>query len=261
MRRVIIPVDFSPTALNAARFTSQMLAGKTDTQTILYTNYESEDDYDIVKNYLESLKKEFFRKGNTAIEYVMEAGGSFIDNLSRLAQLKQASLITMGITGKSVFEQVIIGSNTLKMIDRKICPVMIIPPDAEFNSIKNIAFASDFKNVTESTPAAQIKEMLQLLNAKLYIVNVSPEHYVSLTDEYQQGKEEFLQLFGDHSPEFYFISMNDFYEAIDSFVKDFGINLLLTIPRKHSNEISLWKSSHTKRLAYRSTIPILATHL
>ena len=35
MHRVIIPVDFSETSMNAARFTAQMLAGKKDALAVL----------------------------------------------------------------------------------------------------------------------------------------------------------------------------------------------------------------------------------
>ena len=63
MHRVIIPVDFSETSLNAARYTAKMLAGKQDAVAVLYTNYESHDDLDVCTNYQESLKKEFLRAG------------------------------------------------------------------------------------------------------------------------------------------------------------------------------------------------------
>ena len=59
MHRVIIPVDFSETSLNAARFTARMLAGKKNAVAVLYNNYESSGDYDVVVGYQESLKKEF----------------------------------------------------------------------------------------------------------------------------------------------------------------------------------------------------------
>ena len=61
MQRVIIPVDFSETSLNAARFTANMLANKENAIAVLYTNYESADDHDITINYQQSLKKEFLQ--------------------------------------------------------------------------------------------------------------------------------------------------------------------------------------------------------
>jgi nucleotide-binding universal stress UspA family protein len=260
MHKVIIPIDFSETSLNAARFTAKMLAGKDDTTAILYHNYENPDDFDISHNYQESLKKEFIAVGVKNVECENEMGGDLIDNISRLAHTVRATLVVMGITGKSAIRQVMFGSNTLKLIDKNLYPVMIIPPDATYNGINNIAFASDYKNVENTTPAALINSVLQLFNPRLHIVNVSNEHYVSLTVEMESEKTKLKNMFSNYSTEFYFITMNDFYEAIDNFVKDYKIDVLITVPRHQSNSTSLFKSTHTKRLAYHSHIPILAAH-
>jgi hypothetical protein len=91
-------------------------------------------------------------------------------------------------------------------------------------------------------------------------VNVNSEHYVSVTEEYQQGKAQLKEMFKDYNTEFYFIGMFDFHEALDNFIKDYKIDLLLTIPRYHKSMSSLFKSTHTKKLAYHSHIPILAAH-
>ncbi len=260
MHRVIIPVDFSETSLNAARFAARMLAGKKDAVAILYNNYESADDHDITINYLESLKKEFIQTGVGSVELEHEMGGDLIDNIARLAHTLRATLIAMGISGKSAVQQAMFGSNTLKLIDRNLYPVMIIPPDAVYNGINNVAFASDFKNVEDTTPAALVNAVLEMFNPMLHIVNVNKDHYVSITEDVQQGKEKFKEMFSAWKTEFYFITMNDFFEAMDNFVKDYKVDVLITIPKHQSNTTSLFKSSHTKRLAYHSHIPILAAH-
>jgi nucleotide-binding universal stress UspA family protein len=260
MHRIIIPIDFSETSLNAARFTSKMLAGKENTTAILYNNYESEDDYDVVVGYQESLKKEFQKNGVLNVEYENELGGDLIENISRLAHTMRATMIVMGITGKSEVRQAMFGSNTLKLVDKNLYPVMIVPPDAVYKGIENVAFASDFKDVEAHTPAALISSVLELFNPMLHIVNVNREHYVSLTEEVEAGKAAFRRMFSAFRTEFYFITRNDFYEALDTFIKDYNIDVLLTIPKHQSNAVSLFKSTHTKRLAYHSRIPILAAH-
>lgn len=260
MHRVIIPVDFSETSLNAARFAAKMLAGKKDAMAILYNNYESADDHDITINYLESLKKEFIQTGVESVQLEHEMGGDLIDNIARLAHTMRATLIAMGISGKSAVQQAMFGSNTLRLIDRNLYPVMIIPPDAGYSGISNVAFASDFKNVEDTTPSALINSVLEMFNPMLHIVNVNKDIYVSLPDDILAGKEKFKEMFSAWKTEFYFLTMNDFYEAIDNFVNDYKIDVLITIPKHQSNTTSLFKSSHTKRLAYHSHIPILAAH-
>src|SRR4051812_7055084 len=92
MHRIIIPVDFSETSLNAARFTAKMLAGKKDVVAVLYNNFETEDDRDVVIGYQESLRKEFLQAGVSNVEYEHEMGGDLIENISRLAHTSRATL-------------------------------------------------------------------------------------------------------------------------------------------------------------------------
>jgi len=216
MHRVIVPVDFSETSLNAARFTAQMLAGKKDTVAILYNNYESEGDHDVVVGYQESLKREFLAQGVEKVEYENEMGGDLIENLARLAHTSRATLIVMGITGKSEIRQAMFGSNTLKLVDKNLLPVMIIPPDAMYKGINNVVFTSDFIDVVGTTPSVLISSVLEIFNPMLHIVNVNREHYVSLTEEIERGKLAFREMFSAFKTEFYFITMNNFFEALDN---------------------------------------------
>jgi nucleotide-binding universal stress UspA family protein len=260
MHRVIIPVDFSETSLNAARYTAKMLADKDDTLAILYNNYESEDDLDICINYQESLKKEFLKAGVKNVECEREMGGDLIENISRMAHTIRASLIVMGITGKSAVRAAMFGSNTLRLIDKNLYPVMIIPPDAKYTGINNVAFASDFKNVEETTPSVLISSVLEMFNPKLHVVHVNKNIYVSLPVELQEEKKKMEDMFSKFKIEFYFLTMNDFFEALDNYVKDYNIDVVITVPKHQSNASSIFKSTHTKRLAYHSHIPILAAH-
>jgi nucleotide-binding universal stress UspA family protein len=260
MHRVIIPVDFSETSLNACRYAAKMFAGKKDTTVILYNNYHHKEDYDVCHNYLESLKKEFKKAGALHIEYEMELGGDLIDNISRMAHTVRATLIVMGITGKSAIRQAMFGSNVLKLIDKNLYPVMIIPPDAKYNAMMNVAFASDFKNIESTTPSELITAVLEIFNPKLHIVHVNKEVYVSIPEYLEKGKAIFQKVFSSFNMEFYFLTLNDFFDAMDNFVKDYKIDLLITVPKHQSNSTSIFKTTHTKRLAYHSHIPILAAH-
>ena len=214
MHRVIIPVDFSDTALNAARFVGSMLAGKKDTLPILYHTYKDPQDYEMCTNYLESLKMELLHKGDLQVEYVIERDGDLVENVSRLAQTRTATLIAMGITGRTALGQKLIGSNTLRMVEKSLIPVLIIPSDATYAGINNVAFASDFKDVERTTPAAFIKSVLEMFEPKLHIVNVDPEHYVAITESCKQERQKLEKMFTGYNPEFYFIGMNDFFSAI-----------------------------------------------
>jgi nucleotide-binding universal stress UspA family protein len=260
MKDIIVPVDFSETSLNAARYAADMFGGKTDAHIILYNMFKDEDDASTASSYLDSLKAEMEQKGIPNIENVIERGDDLIDSLGRLAYQKTAELIVMGISEKDEWRQIFSGSNTLKMAEQNVCPVMIIPPSAKYTGIKNIALASDFKDVDATTPVLAIKTVLEIFDASLHIVNVDNEHYVALTEEYLAERTKMQTMFSDYNPEFYFIGMNDFYEAIEQFSKDRNIDLVIIIPKNHSFINSLFSSSHTKKLAFNSNVPVLAAH-
>src|SRR5882672_7382914 len=126
MHRVIVPLDFSDTSYNAARFTAQMLAGKKDALVILYNNFGHNHEADDCHNLLQSLANELLEKGVARVEFESEMGGDLIENISRLAHTRRATLVVMGITGKSGMRQKIFGSNTLKLVNENLYPVMIV---------------------------------------------------------------------------------------------------------------------------------------
>lgn len=257
---IIIPVDFSETSLNAARYAAAMLSGRTDSHVILYNMFDEEKNADTVMHYLESLKGELEGKGVLNVECVAESGDDLIDCLGRLAFQKTAELIVMGITEKDEWKQLLFGSNTLKMAERNVCPVMIVPSDASYSGIQNVVLTSDFKNVEETTPVLAIKTVLEMFNAALHVVNVDSRHYVTLTEEFLSERDKMRELFNDFNPEFYFIGMSDFQDAITQFARDKNIDLIIIIPKSHSFLDGLFTGSHTKKLAFHSPVPLLAAH-
>jgi hypothetical protein len=114
--------------------------------------------------------------------------------------------------------------------------------------------------VVNSTPSVLINSVLQIFKPKLHIINVNPEHYITVSDECRLEQEKLAEMFKDHEQEFHFLTMYDFQEALSTFLIDHDIDMLITIPRHHSGQTGLWERSNTKQLAYHSHIPILTAH-
>lgn len=260
MNTVIVPVDFSETSLNAARYAVQLLTGHYGVNMILHHVYEKSGQSTEVQDKLEKLKQELMDLGIAKISVLAEEGTDFIAELDKLARHQQADLIIMGITGRSAIGQSLIGSNTLKMVQRKVCPVLIIPPDAKYQDVKNVLLTSDFKNVGLSTPSVPIKKILKAFKPNLHVINVDSEHYVALTAEYQAERQKLLDMFKEFNPEFYFLGLYDVDEAINQFANDKKVDFIIVIHKEHSLLAKLFVKSHTKKLAYHSSVPVLAMH-
>lgn len=275
MKKFLVPTDFSETSKNAARYAAQMLNGKRGTQMVLYYVYDGssanpdgtlltdEDDKDreiILQEALLNMKDELVTMTDTDILTISEKGSSLIESIDRYVRHNLIDMVVMGITGTSKLEQIFMGSNTLKLVNDCVCPVMIVPPDAHFVEIKEVGITSDFKDVRKTTPFGPIKALLDIFKPTLYIINVDVEHYVQITEEYKSQKDIFDEEFKDYNPQYAFMRLYDFQDAIDSFAKDYEIDFIITVPRKHSFLGGLFKSSTTKKMVYHSRVPIVAIH-
>jgi nucleotide-binding universal stress UspA family protein len=274
MKKFLVPTDFSDTSKNAARFAVELAQDDPNTTVILYNLYDKiapgsdgtpltetdEDRKTVLNQALANLEIELHELSTVRIQYVAEEGTSLVESVERYVRYNGIDVVIMGITGATRLEQIFMGSNALNMARQGVCPVIIVPPDARFRKIQNVLFASDFKNVKSTTPVAQIKNILDIFKPQLHIVNVDSEHYVELTDEYKAERAWLAKTFEEYNPEFYFIRMYDFLDAIGAFTADHQIDLIITVPRRHSFISGLYKSSHTKKLAYHSHIPVVAIH-
>jgi nucleotide-binding universal stress UspA family protein len=260
MQTVIVPVDFSETSLNAARYATQLLTGYYGVNMILHHVYDKSSQSAEAFERLEKLRDQLKENGVVKTELIAEQGSDFITELEKLARHREADLIIMGITGRTALGQTFIGSNTLKMVDKKVCPVLIIPPDSKYHEVKNVLLTSDFKNVNASTPSVPIKKILKTFHPSLHVLNVDSSHYVALTDAYQEEKSQLREMFSDFSPEFYFLGLHDVDEAIHQFAQDKKIDFIIIIHKEHNLFSRLFVKSHTKKLVYHSSVPVLALH-
>ncbi|WP_276484434.1 universal stress protein [Paraflavitalea pollutisoli] len=275
MKKFLVPTDFSDTSKNAAKYAAQAVAGVLDAKIILYNVSDKiaagsdgtplvETDGDralILGAALAQLRDEIAPfAGATKIETVLEYGSSLVETMERYVRHYDIDMVIMGITGATRLEQIFIGSNTLDMVNTAIVPVLIVPPDASFKQIKNVVLASDLKDVATTTPVAAIRSVLDIFKPTLHVVNVDAEHYVAVTDEYKAEVDILGSMLEEYKPEFFFIRQYDFYDAISQYTQDKNIDLVIIIPKKDSFISGLFKTSHTKKLAYHSHVPIIAIH-
>jgi nucleotide-binding universal stress UspA family protein len=259
MTTVIVPLDFSETSFNAAHYAAAMYSGRADITLVLYHYYAGGEDNAVSENYLKSLKEELAVQCPN-IDTFQESGDNFIDSLAAYAHVKGAYLVVMGLTGKSALAQRFSGSNTLKMAEKDICPILIIPPHAAFKTISNVLIVSEMKLVEETPVLVAIKRVLQDFKPSLHVLNVDSSHYISLTKAFKEERDKMEVLLAEFDPEFYFMRLFDFHESVNLFIEDKNIDMLIIGPKHHSFYERLFKTQHTKTMIYQSKVPVLAVH-
>jgi nucleotide-binding universal stress UspA family protein len=254
MLTIIVPLDFSKSSFNAAHYAAGMFKDHAGARLILYHYYEKGEDKTVAEQFLNSLKEELVNQMNS-IETELESGDDFIESLAKFAHVMGAYMIVMGLTGKTALAQRFSGSNTLKMAEKEVCPVLIIPDGASFKGISNALITSEMKDVEDTPCLLAVKRVLAEFNKpSLHVLNVDSNHYISLTEEVKKERDKLEGLLADFNPEFYF------NESVEAFAKDKNIDLIIIGPKYHSFFERLFKTQHTKKLIYHSSVPVLAVH-
>lgn len=267
MKKFLVPVDFSDTSINAAKYAVALAKDISDAKVVLYhvyshisfatlTSREEGSRQKVTESELNEVKSKISEE-NDNISVVVEEG-SFVESLCDYALGNAIDMVIMGITGSSRITQVFMGTNTLNVIRHIDIPVMIIPAQATYTGLKKVVFTSDFKDVARTTPFVSLKKILDIFHPQLDILNVDSEHYVELTPEYKIEREAMEDKLGNYNPDYSFLRAYDFLEGISSFVDTKEMDAIITVPRKHGFLSQLFKTSHTKKLAYHSRVPIIA---
>ncbi|MDP9229948.1 MAG: universal stress protein [Bacteroidota bacterium] len=273
METIIIPTDFSASAASAMKYAIEM-AMEIKASILVFHVYSipvSVSDVPVVLVSAEELKKnaeeqllqlkneiEQSTSGNTKV-YTEAVLGNTVDELEAVCKRVRPFTVVMGTRGSSGMERVLFGSTTLIAIRHVSSPIIIVPPGTKYTGIKKIGFACDFKKVLETTPTQSIKEIVKEFNAELYVLNVDHQsrHFKPDTPQESILLHTMLQ---DLNPEYHFIDDVDIEDGINRFAERNNIDLVITIPKKHTLLQGLFKKSSTRQLVFHSHVPIMCIH-
>lgn len=273
MKKIIVPVDFSDASKNAARYAAAMTNDIPECELLLYNVYESNlrgsdgsllaDENDAMKvvseNALHNLRLELLPLTSATIGILAESG-DLSTLLEQLVTRNGADLVVMGINGASRLEQVLIGSNTLDVIKKDSFPVLIVPPDAKYERIHTVVFASDFKDVLKSTPVIALRNILGMFRPEIHVVHVDEDMQAHPGEAFKREKLAMDQILQGFNPEYTFLESHDYIVGISNYVKAKKANLVITVPHRHSFLADLFTNTHTEKLVYHTDVPVLAVH-
>ncbi len=273
MKNIIVPVDFSTTATNAAEFAGN-LAAFYGAEIWLYHAYQipialSEFAYPVVdiaemqkaaEHELNLLKENTQSKLRRTITINTRAEMNVLQlGLSNFCNEMKPDMVVMGLSGKNTLTRLIVGSNTIKTIHELTYPILVVPPKAEFIPVRKIGFACDYRQVEKTTPVAFLKKIVTDFHAELHVMNVDHNNRNPDADKVH---ESFLinDLLRDTKAEFHSIEAAEITDGINWFIDRSKLDWLVVIPKKHKLLDKIFRRSHTKELVYHTHIPVLCIH-
>lgn len=205
MKRIIVPTDFSEQAGFAFDLASQIAEVSKAQLVVLHVlDYTGMFDFtagtsaypilgspagiDYDEKYLESLYSSAQEKlqqflnshpvKDTQIVPKIKFGSAF-HYITEEINEESTQLVVMGLKGSSGLEEMLIGSNTEKVVRHAKCPVLTVKSPVNLKDVRNIAFASNFSE-EESYIADELKKLQGVFQATLHLVRVNtPNNFES----------------------------------------------------------------------------------
>ncbi|OWY22660.1 universal stress protein [Sphingobacteriales bacterium UPWRP_1] len=197
MRKIFLPTDFSEISHNAARLAAA-IARKSGSSIFLFHLLNLPVDWDRItvdkEKHFPELKALIANTKKRVEDYAQSdlfEGikvdwevfiNDTIEHIVRHAETLQSDMIVMGTHGSSGFNELMLGSNTQKIVRYAACPVIAVHQLPVNYQLKDIAL---FSNFDTSENYKQLFEhalgLAKMFGAKLHLVKVltpvDPENY------------------------------------------------------------------------------------
>lgn len=205
MKKILVPCDFSKQAVNALQFALDVaseskgevhllnvieLPTMYDTTLMPALSFEEQLLRELEDNAEKHFKKlkEKHAKEDVAIQSYVKFGNPY-RMITDYAEENKIDLIVMGTHGSSGIREVLIGSNTEKIVRSASVPVIAIKDPINIKSIKNIVFPNTLIKNQEDL-IMKIKALQNFFNATLHIVWINTlNNFTRDTITYQRLNE------------------------------------------------------------------------
>lgn len=193
MKNIVVPIDFSPYSISAAK-TGVFLAQKTGAQLNLLhvaiapsdwnrMPVKAQQEYPEIENRMveAEIKLDAFAAGplfkNVKVNTHVYAGLAY-DQIVQFVKTYKMDLIIMGAHGAGESCGLFIGSTAQRVMRLASCPVLSVKKDYPLTSVKNIMFPSNFEEDTISN-LNMVKNLASYLRAAVNLVFVNtPGNFV-----------------------------------------------------------------------------------
>lgn len=273
--KILCPTDFSETALNAFRF-AIWFADKcgAEIELIHYVSPElAPADIPVVSGELTQQKVEiakevmqtFINSGLTqaqtahSLESVpnvkadVEVGSPSNYVCEKAADI-EADLILMATHSDHSPIERIFGSVTTAIMNKASRPVLIVPDKASSDKIQRVAFASDLKE-SDLFHLWEVIQLLEPFNASIKVAHVEDDEKDEIALD--EIKAFFSERTTGEDLSFYNLIGNDTISALESFIEQHGIDMMVMYKPKRSFFERLFHTSLTRQFALNSDIPLL----
>ncbi|HEX5026154.1 MAG TPA: universal stress protein [Agriterribacter sp.] len=276
MKQIVVPTDFSPCADTAIDFAVQSAKLIPAEITLLHSFEVSGNTYTdymgVNKEFNRSMLSDAHEKLTVIQKRIENAEGPVVhtvvstdtlkDAIKHTAKEKNADLVVMGTLGASGIKEKLWGSRTAALIGNTDVPVMIIPHAYQWQKPEKLLLVT---NHFEKEPAILncLFELAGLYMARIQVAVFTHEHadhavtFLEHNRELPHYEEYLKRNYNEETLTSAHLYGTNFQETVQQFINENSIDILAMVAYPHHFGDSLFHPSHTKRMSYHTSIPLL----
>lgn len=279
MKNILLPTDFSENSWNAIVYALEFFENKPCTFYLLHVNslsYVAANDspYVQTKDFIENtFTKPAKKKLKTLLKristefpenpnhhfFTLTDYNFFVDSVRNHVEEKKIDMIVMGTKGASGLKKVIIGSNAADVIKRVKCPSLVVPEDAKFKGLKEVAFATDYLLTYAVDLLRPLYNVLETHTSSLQVLHVTSRED-TLTIAQQDNKDVLNEYFHKFECEFHQVTNRNVEDAIECFVQSRAINMVAMVAKNLNYFQRILFHNKIEEITYHTHIPFLVMH-
>lgn len=271
MKRILVPIDFSVQSEYAMKLASK-IANETEIEVYLlhllqlpkgHIDMGSGSSFGIpqsmfyiqkTKEKILKLKKQFF-SSNTVVKYAIRFEEPS-DGIIKFGSKINADLILMGSKERSVFDELLIGSNIKRVVKNSKAAVLMVKNDPKDFNIKELVFASNF-NKEDRKSFEVLLDFSQKFESKIHLLNVNTMNRFKSTKKSKQKMEDFLSAYKDQKHSINVYSDDSIENGILNFSKEVNADLIALSTHERSGIFRLFNRDISKNLSKSSLKPVI----
>lgn len=274
MKNILLPTDFSKNSVNAINYAVSLFKNETCKFYILNVQKASSfitDDLMVVnasttiystiidasKKSISNIIKKIEKKYNNENHHFSSIVDydNFIDSINQVCEINNIDLIIMGTKGATGLKQIFFGSNTVKVIQRCLVPVLVIPSNTVFNGLNNITFTTSFKRHYDVDNLKILRYFTSFHKSNLSVLHINIES--NHGSELNTGIDFFYQYFEFVTYKLLVSNTNNIFDTLNKYILENNVNILAMVNKKHSFFERLFTKHTVETLAFNLNVPLL----
>lgn len=279
MKNILLPTDFSENSWNAIVYALHFFEKTPCTFYLLHVNSLSylaatESPYIQTKDFVENTFTKPAKKQLNALLQRISAEfpaisnhhfftltdyNFFVDSVRNHVVEKKIDMIVMGTKGSSGLRKVIIGSNAADVIKKVQCPALVVPEDAKFTTLEEVAFPTDYLLTYAVDLLKPLYNILEAHQASLQVLHVTNRDD-SLTIAQQDNKDVLNEYFHKFECQFHKLTNRNVEDAIECFVQSRDIKMVAMVAKNLNYFQRILFHNKIEEMTYHTHIPFLVMH-